>query len=55
MDDKNEIVDMDEDLQNEVGVLWDMTINMVRHLKIYDINKIKDCKDAFKCPYCIEF
>ena len=31
-DEPCELVDMDEDLQNQVGVLWDMTANEVRLL-----------------------
>ena len=29
-DDADDIVDMEEELQNEVGALWDMTSNVVR-------------------------
>lgn len=28
-EDKADVVDMEEELQNEVGALWDMTINVV--------------------------
>lgn len=44
-DERTDAVDMEEELQNEVGALWDMTINVVSTFilvvmhRVFDVNQ----------------